>query len=244
VTGQLLSELRKMRSTRTNLGLLLGMILLLLLTVLLNGLIPDTGELVAVDRQYAFLSAGTAGALFASLIGVMAITGEYRHGTIQPTFVVTPRRHRVVAAKVVASVLMGTAFGLVAIGLSFGIGYAILSGRGIELALSRGNVLWLVLGTPVMTAAWAVIGLGFGAILRNQVLAVIGLIVWAMIVDNLLRGLVPSVGGYTPTGASAAIVGDPSEHVLSAAAGGPLLLAYAAALIAAGAWLVARRDVT
>jgi ABC-2 type transport system permease protein len=174
----------------------------------------------------------------------MAITGEYRHGTIRPTFVVTPRRHRVVAAKVVASVLMGTAFGLVAIGLSFGIGYAILSGRGIELALSRGNVLWLVLGTPVMTAAWAVIGLGFGAILRNQVLAVIGLIVWAMIVDNLLRGLVPSVGGYTPTGASAAIVGDPSEHVLSAAAGGPLLLAYAAALIAAGAWLVARRDVT
>jgi hypothetical protein len=55
---------------------------------------------------------------------------------------------------------------------------------------------------------------------------------------------VPSVGGYTPTGASAAIVGDPSEHVLSAAVGGPLLLAYAAALIAAGAWLVARRDVT
>ena len=244
MTGQLLAELRKMRSTRTNLGLLIGMVLLLLLTVLLNGLIPGAGELHAANRQYAFLSAGTAGALFASLIGVMAITSEYRHGTIRPTFVVTPRRQRVIAAKVVASVLMGVAFGLVAIGLSFGIGYAILSARGIDLALSRSDVLWLVLGTPVMTAAWAVVGLGFGAIVRNQVFAVIGLIVWAMVVDNILRGLVPSVGSYTPSGASAAIVGDPSEHVLSAAAGGGLLLVYALAFVAAGSWLVARRDVT
>jgi ABC-2 type transport system permease protein len=244
VTDQLLSELRKMRSTRTNIGLLVGMVLLLLLTVLLNGLVPGAGELHTVDRQYAFLSAGTAGALFASLIGVMAITSEYRHGTIRPTFVVTPRRQRVVAAKVVASLLMGVLFGLVAIGLSFGVGYLILSARGIDLALSRTDVLWLVLGTPVLTAAWAAVGLGFGAIVRNQVFAVIGLIVWAMVVDNLLRALVPSIGGYTPSGASAAIVADPSEYVLPAAAGGGILLAYVGAFVAAGAWLVARRDVT
>ena len=244
MTAQLLSELRKMRSTRTNVGLLIGMVALLLLTVLLNGLVPAKDELFSDARQYAFLSAGTAGALFASMVGVMAITSEYRHGTIRSTFVVMPRRYRVVLAKVMASVLMGAAFGLVAIGLSFGIGYAILRGRGIEFALTQSDVLWLVLGTPAMTAAWAVIGLGFGAIVRNQVLAVIGLIVWAMLVDGLLRGLVPSVGAYTPSGASAAIVADPADHVLSAAAGGPLLLAYVAALVAAGAWFVARRDVT
>lgn len=244
MTDQLLSELRKMRSTRTNLGLLVGMLLLLLLTVLVNGLVPAARDLHTVTRQYAFLSAGTAGALFASLIGVMAITSEYRHGTIRPTFVVTPKRHRVIAAKVVASLVMGVGFGLVAIGLSFGIGYAILSGRGIDLALTRSDVLWLVLGTPVMTAAWAALGLGFGAIVRNQVLAVIGLIVWAMVVDGLLRGLVPSVGSYTPTGVSAAIVGDPAEHVLSAAAGGGLLLFYVTLLVGVGTWLVARRDVT
>ena len=244
MTDQLLSELRKMRSTRTNLGLLVGMLLLLLLTVLVNGLVPAARDLDTVTRQYAFLSAGTAGALFASLIGVMAITSEYRHGTIRPTFVVTPKRQRVIVAKLVASLVMGVGFGLVAIGLSFGIGYAILSGRGIDLALTRSDVLWLVLGTPVMTAAWAALGLGFGAIVRNQVLAVIGLIVWAMVVDNLLRGLVPSVGSYTPSGASAAIVGDPEKHVLSAAAGGGLLLFYVSLLVGVGTWLVARRDVT
>ena len=95
-----------------------------------------------------------------------------------------------------------------------------------------------------MTAAWAALGVGLGALVRNQVFAVIGLIVWAMVIDNLFRGLVPRIGGYTPVGASAALVADPTDYVLSAAAGGLLLLGYVAALVAAGALLVARRDVT
>ena len=125
MTDQLLAELRKMRSTRTNLGLLAGMIALILLTVLLNGFIPKAHELTTHDNQHALLSAGTSAALFAALIGVMAITSEFRHGTIRPTFVVTPQRTRVITAKVIASLLMGAAFGLVAIGLSLGVGYAI-----------------------------------------------------------------------------------------------------------------------
>ena len=95
MTDQLLAELRKMRSTRTNLGLLGGMVALILLTVLLNGFIPKPHELATHDNQYVLLSAGTSAALFAALIGVMAITSEFRHGTIRPTFVVTPHRTRV-----------------------------------------------------------------------------------------------------------------------------------------------------
>ncbi|HEY6031365.1 MAG TPA: ABC transporter permease subunit [Gaiellaceae bacterium] len=244
MTDQLLAELRKMRSTRTNLGLLAGMVALVLLTVLLNGLIGKEAELADLTNQFTVLSAGTSAALFAALIGVMAITSEFRHGTIRPTFVVTPHRSRVLAAKVIASVLMGLLFGIAAIGISFGLGYAILSGRGIPFELATGDVLWLVLGTPVLTAAWAALGVGFGALVRNQVLAVIGLVVWALVVDNLLRGLVPAVGGYTPSGASAAIIADPADYVLSARAGGLLLLAYVAGMVAAGGFLVARRDVT
>jgi ABC-2 type transport system permease protein len=244
VTDQLLAELRKMRSTRTNLGLLAGMVLLILLSVLLTGLVPEKAELATVKNQYGLLSAGTAGALFAALIGVMAITSEFRHGTIRPTFVVTPARTRVLGAKVFASLLMGVVFGFAAIGLSFGIGYALLSARGIPLALGTDEVLWLVLGTPVMTAAWAALGVGVGALVRNQVGAVIGLIVWAMVVENLLRGLVPSIAGYTPVGASAAIVADPADEILSAAPGAALMIAYVLAGLVAGALLLRRRDVT
>ena len=244
MTDQLLSELRKMRSTRTNLGLLAGMIALILLTVLLNGLITKKPELAELKNQYAVLSAGTAAALFAALIGVMAITSEFRHGTIRPTFVVTPHRSRVITAKVLASLLMGVLFGLAAIGLSFGLGYAILAARGITLELGTSRILWLVLGTPVLTAVWAALGVGFGAVIRNQVFAVIGLILWTMIVENLLTGLVPSIGGYTLMGASSAIIADPADYVLSATAGALLLLGYVATFVTAGAILVARRDVT
>jgi ABC-2 type transport system permease protein len=244
MTDQLLAELRKMRSTRTNLGLLAGMVALILLTVVLTGFITKAPELSGHDNQHGLLSAGTAAALFAALIGVMAITSEFRHGTIRPTFVVTPIRTRVITAKVVASLLMGILFGLAAIGLSLGLGYAVLAIRNIPFELETNHVMWLVLGTPVMTAAWAAIGVGLGAVVRNQVFAVIGLIVWAMVIDNLLRGLVPAIGGYTPVGAGAALVADPADYVLSPQAGALVLVAYAVALVAAGAVLVARRDVT
>jgi ABC-2 type transport system permease protein len=244
MTDQLLAELRKMRSTRTNLGLLAGMVALILLTVLLGGFVPKAADLAGHDDQHGLLSAGTSAALFAALIGVMAITSEFRHGTIRPTFVVTPRRTRVIAAKVIASLLMGILFGLAAIALSFGIGYAVLAVRDIPLALDTNHVIWLFIGTPVMTAAWAAIGVGLGAVVRNQVFAVIGLIVWAMVIDNLLVNLVPRIGGYTPGGSSAALVADPADYVLAAPAGALILLAYVVTFVAAGALLVARRDVT
>jgi ABC-2 type transport system permease protein len=244
MTDQLLSELRKMRSTRTNLGLLGGMIGLTLLTVLINGFVLSANELQTHDNQHTLLSAGTNGALFAALIGVMAITSEFRHGTIRPTFVVTPDRSRVIAAKVVASLLMGIVFGVVAIGLSFGVGYAILAGRGIDLALDMNHVLLLVLGTLFMTALWAALGVGLGAVIKNQVFAVIGVIIWAFVIDNLLRNLVPDVGRFTPVAASDSITAGFADYLLTPVAGGLLLLGYVAAFIAAGAFLVARRDVT
>jgi ABC-2 type transport system permease protein len=244
MTDQLLSELRKMRSTRTNLGLLAGMVALILLSVLVGGLVEKAVQLRSHDNQHALLSSGTSAALFAALIGVMAITSEFRHGTIRSTVVVTPRRSRVLAAKVTASLLTGLGFGLLATALAFGVGYAILAGRGIGLALETNHVLLLVLGSLAMTALWAAFGVGLGALIKNQVFAVIGLIVWVMVVDNILRGLVPDVGRFTPTAASASITGDPADHLLPPLAGGLVLLAYVAVLVAGGALLVARRDVT
>lgn len=241
---QLLSELRKMRSTRTNLGLLAGMVALTLLTVLINGFVLSLAELRDHDNQHLLLSAGTSGALFASLIGVMAITSEFRHGTIRSTFLVTPDRSRVIAAKVVASLLMGIVFGLVAIGLSFGVGYAILTGRGIDFALDTGHVVLLVLGTVFMTALWAAMGVGIGAVVRNQVFAVIGVIVWAFFVDNLIRALLPDAGRFTPVGASDSVTAGFANYLLAPALGALLLAVYTLVFVAAGAVLVARRDVT
>jgi hypothetical protein len=81
-------------------------------------------------------------------------------------------------------------------------------------------------------------------IVRNQVGAIIGLLAWLFLVENLLFGLAPSVGRYVPSQAQNALMGFTTDHLLSPAAGAAVLLAWTVVLCAAGAVLAARRDVS
>ncbi len=241
--AQTRAELLKIRSTRTTLGLVLGMVALLLLFVLLHGLLSDTADLAGKEHQRDQLGFGTLAAIFAALAGILVVTSEYRFGTIRPTFLFTPRRSRVVAAKVVASLLAGLSIGVLGEGLAFGIGYAILKGRGVAIDLSGGDIALLLFGVLATTAIWGGIGAGVGAILRNQVGSVVGLLVWIFAIENLLFGFVPSVGRFTPGRAGDALIGDTTDHLLSPGAGGAMLVAWICALAACGLVLTARRDV-
>ena len=243
MTGQIRAELLKIRSTRTTLGLVLGMVALVLLFVLLTGFLADVDSLNGKDDQLNFLGIGSLAALFAALAGVLVVTSEYRFGTIRPTVVFNPRRSQVVGAKLLASMLAGVVFAIVGVGLSYGIGRAILSSRGIPLALDGGDVAQLLLGAVAAAAVWGAIGVGLAAILRNQIAAVIGLIAWSLLVENLLFGLVPSIGRFTPGRASDALMGMTADHLLSGGAGAAVLVAWAAVLAVAGLAMTARRDV-
>jgi hypothetical protein len=243
VIDQFRSELLKIRSTRTTLGLLLAMIALVLLFSLLGGLLTKVDGLDEAGEQRDQLGIGAIATIFAALAGVLVVTSEYRFGTIRPTFVFTPRRLRVGGAKLVASSAAGLAFAVVAVGLSFGIGRLILSARGIPLVLDRGDVLLIVLGGLAAAAVWGAVGAGLGLILHNQIASVIALLVWVFVLENVLFGLVPSVGRFGPSHAGDALAGMSGDHLLSAAAGGAILVAWAAALGAAGIALTARRDV-
>jgi hypothetical protein len=79
---------------------------------------------------------------------------------------------------------------------------------------------------------------------RSQVGAVIVFLAWGFVVENLLFGLVPSVGRLTPVHAENALIGLTTPHLLSAAAGGAALIAWTALLAAAGLALTLRRDVS
>jgi ABC-2 type transport system permease protein len=243
VIAQIRAELLKVRSTRTTLGLMLGMIALILLFALLTGLLSKASGLSSSEDQRQLLSLGSVAGLFSALAGVLLVTSEFRFGTIRPTFLFTPQRPRVLAAKLAASLLAGIAFGVIGEGIGFAIGYVILAARGISFTLGGGDVTVLILGTLAATALWAALGVGFGAIVRNQVGAVIGLLAWGFIVDNLLFGLVPSVGRFTPTRAQDALIGLKTDHLLSPTGGGLVLVAWVVALALIGIALVTRRDV-
>ena len=129
--AQARAELLKIRSTRTTLGLLLGLIGLAVMVALLTGLLTTSGHLTGKeDQRELFGSASLAGS-FAALAGIMLVTSEYRFGTIRPTLLYTPQRVRVLAAKLIAGMLAGLVFGVIGEGLVLGIGYAVLDGRGI-----------------------------------------------------------------------------------------------------------------
>ena len=246
--AQLRAELFKQRSTRTGLWLLGAMVGLVLFAVLLHGFGLGTENADSTSEQLTMVFGWgeRLGALFAALLGAMSITAEIRHGTIRPTFLVTPWRGRVVAAKVSASILLGAGFGLVAGSVAAAVGTAALRARGIDLQLDVGDYVLLVAGAAAAAALWAAIGVGLGAVVRHQVPAVVGLCAWLLFVEGLLVGDVADIdeiGRFAPGAAAAALTGQDPDTLLAPALGLVLLAFYAAAAALVGSLATSRRDV-
>jgi ABC-2 type transport system permease protein len=245
VIAQLRAELLKLRSTRTSLGLFAGMLGLVVFAVVLHAFSLTVDQVDGRTDQLSMVFGwGQAlGALFAGLFGAMLITSEFRHGTIRSTFLVAPRRARVVAAKAGAGVLSGMAFGLVAQAVAAAVATWALAARGIGNQLDGGDYATLLLGALAGGALWAVGGLGVGALVRNQVPALVGICAWLLFIENLLVSNVPDAGRFAPGAAAAAIAGRDPDDLLAPAVGALLLVVYTVGLLAAGCLATERRDV-
>jgi ABC-2 type transport system permease protein len=247
VRALLRAELFKQRSTRTALSLFAALVGLVLLAELLHGLALAARHLESASDQLMIFGRGEfLATVFAALLGALSITGEIRHGTIRPTFLVSPRRTPVVAAKVLVAMLIGAGFGLVASAVATGVGAASLGARGIDMRLDGSDYALLLAGGAAAAALWAAIGVGVGAVLRNQVPALIGICAWLLFVEGLLVGDVAGVGNVgrlLPGAAAAAITGQHPDKLLAPAMGFVLLAVYAAAAALVGSLATVRRDV-
>ena len=90
--NQLRAELLKIRSTRTTIGLLVGLVALALLFTILTCTLSPMSQLLTEQDQASLLSFGSIAGVFAALAGVMLFTSEYRFGTIRPTSLFNPNR--------------------------------------------------------------------------------------------------------------------------------------------------------
>jgi ABC-2 type transport system permease protein len=215
---------------------------LVALVITMNVLAVDAGDLSSgADQLQDFEAGSRAGMLFAGLAGAIAITAELRYGTIRPTFLVSPRRGAVLAAKLVVGVLVGLAFGLIAEGLMTGDASVALAVRGIDNQLGGGDYLQLFSGGAAAAALWAAAGVGMGALVRNQVGALVGLCAWMFLVESTSESFVPGFGRFLPGGAGTALAGNNDK--LPAALAALLLLLYAAAVATAGMRAILRRDI-
>ncbi|WP_329080717.1 ABC transporter permease [Streptosporangium sp. NBC_01469] len=192
-----------------------------------------------------------------ALFGATAVTSEYRHKTITFTFLFAPRRHTVLAAKLLAYAVAGAVYGMVvtasaAVGL-----YGGAALRGVTIGAEPGTVAELLLRLAAAMTVYTVLGVGIGALLRNQTAALAVLGLYLYMVEHALA-LIPGVNliyPYLPGGATAALtdftlisqaaaqISVASAQLLSPLLGALVLAAYAvtAAVLAIAAPM--RRDV-
>lgn len=232
------SELLKLWTTRTAVVLALG--LLAITAVAVVGALVLSDSLDAAT-QGDLPAAASFAVLFAILFGILVMTGEYRHGTATPTFLVTPVRERVIAAKAVAATVGGFVLALGALVLVYAVSAPWLLATGEELHLFDSDPLRAAVGLLAGSAIWGALGVGVGAVVRSQVGAMIGALVWFLILEQLVGTLVSGVAPYLP-GAALGAIFEGSED-LSSWAGVAVSLGYAAAFCLAGALLTARRDI-
>jgi ABC-2 type transport system permease protein len=241
------AELFKLRTTRTFYGLAGGALALVLLIVILATATSGKGDVTLRD------SIGISGfaQVFALLLGIIAVTSEFRHGTITPSLLVVPDRVKLTLAKLGASVATGLVLGLVATGLAALIGALILDARGIASTLSGSDVTKMVIGGTVATGLYAALGIGVGSLVRNQVGAIVGSLVYLFVLENLLTIAKPlrdpvAKYGFAGVGNGLTGTGDPTaDHPpLDQVPAGLLLAAYCAILLIAGIALMKKRDIT
>jgi ABC-2 type transport system permease protein len=244
VTAELRAELLRQRSIPTTVGLFAGMLGLVLLAVVLHGIGLSATSLASSDNQLMVFGRGEfLGALFAALLGAMSITAEARHGTIRPTFLVSPWRGRVIAAKVVVSGLIGAGFGLAASALASAVGAGLLDARGIDVQLDGDDYALLVAGGAAASALWAAIGVGVGAVVREQVPTLIGITAWLLFVEGLFGKNLADVSKFAPGTLGMAVSGQEPGTLLAPGISLVLLSLYAAAAAVAGSIATTRRDV-
>jgi ABC-type transport system involved in multi-copper enzyme maturation permease subunit len=263
MTAVIRSEFLKFFTTRLWWGLLIpavlagGLFAWLAATLIAGSNQPGQPPVPGLDNPQMVSTVYTFGLNISRLlllaIGVLMVGSEYRHKTISGTFLATPRRGVVMAAKVVALLVIGAFYGIVQTGAAFGVGAAIISRKGFDV-LPDGALRTLALSLLVL-GLWGLIGLGVGILIPNQVAALLIAVGVAWIVEPLLGLLFASqswghdIAPYLPSRATNAVVNAIETDAGAASqltwwAGALVLLGYAAVMTALGTWRTIRADIS
>ncbi|HEY3035791.1 MAG TPA: hypothetical protein VGJ54_14185, partial [Streptosporangiaceae bacterium] len=182
----------------------------------------------------AILNRTGFGMLMAAVFGVTVASGEFRHGTATTTYLGTPDRVRVLIAKAIVAAGVGLLFGLVAAGLTTGIGLAFVAAKGYQVALGWGTIARFAAGAILGSGLLAAAGVGLGSLLRGQLAAIITVFAWGLVVEQVIGGLFDSSQAYLPYTAATTMAG-----AILGGGTSPLPFAAAAALAAGVAALIA-----
>jgi hypothetical protein len=245
-------EFGKLFTTRLWLWLLLASMGIAALYASLNIAFADNTVTYPLStsqgQQTLFGVAAGAAKPLAAVLGAIGLTGEFRHRTVTATFLATPHRGRVVAAKLVTYGLVGAGYGLACTALVAAIAVPWLSAKGIQVALAGNGLPTTMAGGVAVVAVYGLIGVGLGALLREQVAAVVGLLIYLYVVESIVTRI-PALADWTmylpgPAGSAVTGIALTNQDFLVPWQGGLVLTGYGIVLAVAGTYFAMRRDVT
>jgi len=241
------AEFRKFRTTRAWIGFLLAVVALTGIAAAGTVGTARDDQLGTTQLSRDIVSSSLFAALIVLVIGIMSVTTEWRHGTVTRTFLVTPRRERVLVAKEAWIVLLAAGLAVIAIFLVLAIAVTWLSFESSSLELD-GSVAGLAGRVVLASVLWGALGVGIGAVVQSQTPALVGAIIWVLLVESLIMALLglvdlEVVADYLPGRALSSFDGT-EEGGLSTWAGGAVGLAWVVALGVLGSVRMTRHDVT
>jgi hypothetical protein len=248
VSNLVAAELLKFRTTRAWIGFLLTLAALTGLAAAGTVGASHESQLGTVELSRDIVSSALFATLVVFVIGILSVTSEWRHGTVTRTFLATPRRERVLVAKEAWIVVLGLVLALIALVVTFAVALPWLAFRDASFELD-GSVVGLGGRVLLGTMLWGALGVGVGALVQNQTVALVGAVIWVLLVEALIGALfglvdLQAVADYLPGRALSAFDGTGDEGALSTWAGAAVGLAWVVGLGAVGGLRMSREDVT
>ena len=240
------AELRKLATTRTFLITLALSAGLAVISVIATAAAAGKNGAAALGTTAStdqMLKTGAVCCVAMLVLGITAAGGEYRHKTIIPALLATPRRGALVAAKVAGVVVAGVLLSALTFGLGLATAVAELSAHGMHHLPA--DTWRLFAGSVIAGTLFGVIGVALGYLTRSTVAAIVGAVGWVLFAEQvILPTLVPHQAKWLVSSAASALTTPAAPGALTPAIATAVLSGYAALLLAAATRLVLRRDVT
>jgi ABC-2 type transport system permease protein len=191
--AQMRSEWIKFRTVRST------VVLTILAIILAAGVAVLAGFLTKGTMRIDDCLGGVqVASLLILVLGVQIVGQEYRFSTIRPTFSATPRRGRVILAKLSVLALTTAVAAVALMALSVLCAFLVTKVHGTRLDLSAPGTSRVLIGTVVVLVIHAILGFGVGCIVRQPIAGIVIVLVWVTVVEGILIGLLPDYVRWFP----------------------------------------------
>jgi ABC-2 type transport system permease protein len=210
---------------------------------------PHPGYPHTVEQLRDLLGRSLTGYIFALLLGVLIITVEFRHKTVTTSFLVTPRRWRFVLGKLLMAAIAAAVLAVVLVAATVVGGGIAVSAAGGSFGALVGQLGAVAPGLILVFVLFALLGVGVGSLVTNQVAAIIICLGWFLIVENIIEAIWSGTVKWMPSGAASAAANVTAGRgsdigLFNWWQGSLLILAYGLVFAAIGSFVLSRRDIT